>query len=190
VTVRRIFVSSVSASTVRRSSSDLDLDPHFHALFLDGVYRPPHADAPVFRALPRLSTSDVAEVLQTVRARILDRRARGPPQPLCRLVARGRRQARGRGGERDVRVGLLRLRRQEIGVELEEDLSLGDAIVAVDGGSGSRAPVAVTCIAMSPRRAARVAAAARRQPGNDRAGGGDRQQRGERASRRTAPSSR
>src|SRR5262249_39460306 len=41
------------------------------ALFLDGVYRPPHGDAPVFCALPRLSTSDVADVLQTVRVPIL-----------------------------------------------------------------------------------------------------------------------
>lgn len=56
---------------VQRSSSDLKLNPHVHALFLDGVYRPPHGDAPVFCALPRLSTSGVADVLQTVRVPIL-----------------------------------------------------------------------------------------------------------------------
>jgi hypothetical protein len=56
---------------VQLRSSDLKLNPHFHALFLDGAYRPAHGDAPVFCPLPRLSTSDVADVLETVRVRIL-----------------------------------------------------------------------------------------------------------------------
>jgi hypothetical protein len=89
--VGRIFVSSVlgfyrrrlagaeakgsgksgAVVVVQRSSSDLKLNPHFHALFLDGAYRPAPGDAPVFSGLPRLSTSDVADVLQTVRARVV-----------------------------------------------------------------------------------------------------------------------
>src|SRR5262249_54329324 len=89
--VGRIFVSSVlgfyrrrlggdeakghgmggAVVVVQRSSSDLKLNPHFHAVFLDGVYRSAARDGPVFAALPRLSTSDVADVLQTVRVRII-----------------------------------------------------------------------------------------------------------------------
>jgi hypothetical protein len=58
---------------VQRASSDLKLNPHLHAVFLDGVYAPGAAeeDAPLFRALPRLSTSEVADALQVARARIL-----------------------------------------------------------------------------------------------------------------------
>jgi hypothetical protein len=50
---------------------DLKLNPHFHALLLDGVFRSAEGAIPVFTALPRLSTSDVANVLQTVRTWIL-----------------------------------------------------------------------------------------------------------------------
>ena len=65
---------------VQRASSDLKLNPHLHVVFLDGVYDPgksPEGDTAtlggglVFRALPHLSTTDVADVLQIARARIL-----------------------------------------------------------------------------------------------------------------------
>jgi hypothetical protein len=56
---------------VQRASSDLKLNPHLHAVFLDGVYVPSSDGATEFRALPRLSTTDVADALQVARARIL-----------------------------------------------------------------------------------------------------------------------
>jgi hypothetical protein len=57
--------------TVQRASSDLKLNPHLHAVFLDGVYAATSDESLEFRALPRLSTTDVADVLQIARARIL-----------------------------------------------------------------------------------------------------------------------
>ena len=104
--VGRIFVSSVlgfyrrrlaggeakgggksgAVVVVQRCSSDLKLNPHFHALFLDGVYRSAAGETPVFTALPRLSTSDVADVLQTVCAH----------RPIPRAPGRRRSRPRGR----------------------------------------------------------------------------------------------
>lgn len=43
--------------------------PHLHAVFLDGVHVPGADAVPEFRALPRLSTTDVADALQVARAR-------------------------------------------------------------------------------------------------------------------------
>ena len=56
---------------VQRASSDLKLNPHLHAVFVDGVYAAGSDGNLEFRALPRLSTSDVADALQIARARIL-----------------------------------------------------------------------------------------------------------------------
>jgi hypothetical protein len=56
---------------VQRTSADLKLNPHLHGLFLDGVYTLGSDGSPSFRALPRLSTSEVADVLQVVRVRLL-----------------------------------------------------------------------------------------------------------------------
>jgi hypothetical protein len=56
---------------VQRASSDLKLNPHLHAVFLDGVYAASTDGSLEFRALARLSTSDVADALQIARARIL-----------------------------------------------------------------------------------------------------------------------
>ncbi len=58
---------------MQRSSSDLRLNPHLHGVFLDGVFVMGPEGTPVFGALPRLSTTDAAEVLQTVRARVVRR---------------------------------------------------------------------------------------------------------------------
>jgi hypothetical protein len=49
----------------------LKLNPHLHVVFLDGAYVARPDGQPVFRALPRLSTTGVADVLQVARARIL-----------------------------------------------------------------------------------------------------------------------
>lgn len=56
---------------VQRASSDLKLNPHLHVIFLDGVYVATADGSPVFRPLPRLSTTDVADALQIARVRIL-----------------------------------------------------------------------------------------------------------------------
>jgi len=56
---------------VQRAFSDLKLNPHLHVVFLDGVYTATTEGGLVFRALPHLSTTDVADVLQITRARIL-----------------------------------------------------------------------------------------------------------------------
>jgi hypothetical protein len=60
---------------LQRSSSDLKLNPHIHALFLDGVYREMDAskDADqrlLFEALPHLSTREVSSVLERATKRM------------------------------------------------------------------------------------------------------------------------
>ena len=58
-------------NTVQRASSDLRLAPHFHAIALDGVYTEGARGELAFHALPRLRTDEVADVLQTVRIRVV-----------------------------------------------------------------------------------------------------------------------
>jgi hypothetical protein len=58
-------------TVVQRTSSDLKLNPHLHAVFLDGVFVLNGEGRPVFHPLPRLSTSEVADLLQVVRVRVL-----------------------------------------------------------------------------------------------------------------------
>jgi hypothetical protein len=60
---------------VQRASSDLRLNPHFHAVFLDGVFTDGEGK-PTFHELPRLRADEVADVLQVVRVRILRHLAR------------------------------------------------------------------------------------------------------------------
>ena len=57
---------------VQRTSSDLKLNPHVHAVFLDGVYRDKKEDGEEleFRALAHLTTRDVATVLERTRDRM------------------------------------------------------------------------------------------------------------------------
>jgi len=94
--VHRIFTDTVSAwyrrnhpegktgavTVIQRASSDLRLNPHFHTLFLDGVYLPSQAGnasdsvasdgkAPTFTAAPTPSQEDVESVVQRARKRIL-----------------------------------------------------------------------------------------------------------------------
>ena len=54
---------------VQRTSSDLRLNPHVHAVLLDGGYVV-EGERVVFHALPRLSTRAVAEVLEDASARM------------------------------------------------------------------------------------------------------------------------
>lgn len=62
---------SGSVTVVQRVSSDLRLNPHWHAVLLDGVFRAGADGKPEFVALPRLTTNDVADLLQVIRARIM-----------------------------------------------------------------------------------------------------------------------
>ena len=57
-------------TVVQRTSSDLRCNPHVHAIFVDGVFV---ADGgrPTFHALPHLSDTGVADVLQIARTRII-----------------------------------------------------------------------------------------------------------------------
>ncbi len=55
---------------VQRTSSDLRLNPHVHAVFLDGVHHEDDQGEVKFHALPRLETEDVASVLKDAARRI------------------------------------------------------------------------------------------------------------------------
>ena len=55
---------------VQRTSSDLKLNPHVHAVFLDGAYRD-KGDELDFRAARHLSTRDVGAVLERTRDRMV-----------------------------------------------------------------------------------------------------------------------
>jgi hypothetical protein len=61
---------------VQRTSSDLRLNPHVHAVFLDGVHDEAPSGEVAFRALPRLATEDVASVLEDAARRITRHLAR------------------------------------------------------------------------------------------------------------------
>jgi hypothetical protein len=57
---------------VQRFGGSLNLNVHFHALVLDGVFhREAGRERPVFRAARRLSAGDLSDVLAAVRARIV-----------------------------------------------------------------------------------------------------------------------
>ena len=56
---------------VQRSSSDLRLNPHWHVILLDGVFAPDPQGALVFHPLPSLDDSDLADLLQVIRVRVL-----------------------------------------------------------------------------------------------------------------------
>ena len=54
-----------------RTNSDFKLNPHLHVIGLDGVFAEEPEGPPTFVPLPALSNADVAEVLATLRARML-----------------------------------------------------------------------------------------------------------------------
>ena len=62
---------SGAVTVVQRCSSDLRLNPHWHSLVLDGVFVPVDGDKLEFYALRSLSNMAVAELLHTIRARVL-----------------------------------------------------------------------------------------------------------------------
>jgi hypothetical protein len=58
-------------TVIQRSSGDMRLNPHLHVVALDGVYVAGPDGQPVFRALGRLKTDEVADVVQITKARVL-----------------------------------------------------------------------------------------------------------------------
>jgi hypothetical protein len=56
---------------IQRSSGDMRLNPHLHVVALDGAYIAGPDGKPVFRALGRLKTDEVADVVQITKARVL-----------------------------------------------------------------------------------------------------------------------
>jgi hypothetical protein len=59
-------------TVIQRASSDLRCNPHFHTLFLDGVYRPDERGGPpTFHATPPPSQADVAAVVLRASKRIV-----------------------------------------------------------------------------------------------------------------------
>jgi hypothetical protein len=64
-----------AVTVVQRTSADLRLNPHYHAIVLDGVFAPgepgEHGRAPVFHALPSLTNDEVADLLRVIRVRVL-----------------------------------------------------------------------------------------------------------------------
>jgi hypothetical protein len=62
---------SGSITVIQRLQSDLRLNPHCHAILLDGVFAPTRNGALDFHLLPSLSTAELAELLQGVRVRVL-----------------------------------------------------------------------------------------------------------------------
>jgi|SRR5450631_1241696 len=63
-------------AVIQRSSGDMRLNPHLHVVALDGVYIASPDGQPVFRALGRLKTDEVADVVQITKARVLKALAR------------------------------------------------------------------------------------------------------------------
>jgi hypothetical protein len=62
---------SGAVTVVQRVSADLRLNPHLHAILLDGVFAPAEG-ALLFHPLPSLDTDEVADLLQVIRVRVLD----------------------------------------------------------------------------------------------------------------------
>jgi len=58
---------SGAVTIVQRSNADLRLNPHLHAIVLDGVFAPDTGGELVFHPLPALCTSDLADLLQVIR---------------------------------------------------------------------------------------------------------------------------
>jgi Putative transposase/Transposase zinc-binding domain len=62
---------SGAVTVVQRVSSDLRLQPHYHAILLDGVFAPDGDGTLRFHPLPPLSTPQVTDLMQAVVARVV-----------------------------------------------------------------------------------------------------------------------
>jgi hypothetical protein len=59
-----------AVTVIQRFNSALDIAPHFHTLFMDGIYSFPSAGKPIFHPLPSPSDEDVAHVAAAVFRRV------------------------------------------------------------------------------------------------------------------------
>jgi hypothetical protein len=62
---------SGAVSVVQRASADLRLNPHWHAILLDGVFAPDGQGALVFHPLRNLDNGQLADLLQVIRVRVV-----------------------------------------------------------------------------------------------------------------------
>ena len=69
--VAGVVGQSGAVSVVQRVDSDLRLNPHLHVILLDGVFAAEQG-SPVFHPLSRLDDSDLADLLQVIRVRLLN----------------------------------------------------------------------------------------------------------------------
>jgi hypothetical protein len=76
-----------AVTVIQRFNSALDLAPHFHSLFLDGVYTFPPGRKPIFHPVPSPTDDDIASVAAAVFRRV-ERRLQGrdPAAPQCDFV--------------------------------------------------------------------------------------------------------
>jgi hypothetical protein len=58
-------------TVIQRSSGDMRLNPHLHVVALDGAYVAGPDGQPALRELDRLKTSEVADVFQITKVRVL-----------------------------------------------------------------------------------------------------------------------
>jgi hypothetical protein len=72
---RRRKLQSGTLTVVQRTSSDLRLNRHLHIVAVDGVFAQEPEGPPRFVQLPRLASVDVAELLATIRRRVVRRLA-------------------------------------------------------------------------------------------------------------------
>jgi hypothetical protein len=69
---RRRKLQSGTVTAVQRVNSDFKLNPHLHIVAIDGVFVEQLDGAPPeFRQLPHLSSSEVADLITTIRIRLL-----------------------------------------------------------------------------------------------------------------------
>jgi hypothetical protein len=68
--VRRPSSFSGSVTLAQRFGSSLNLNPHFHVLFLDGVYVD-NDDTPSFLPAPNLTDDDVSKIVETTAHRVI-----------------------------------------------------------------------------------------------------------------------
>jgi hypothetical protein len=68
---KNIKGQSRAVSVVQRVSSDLRLNPHQHAIMVDGVFSA-NSDSVVFHPLGRLDGSDISDLLQVIRVRVVN----------------------------------------------------------------------------------------------------------------------
>ena len=59
-----------AVTLIQRFGSALNLNIHFHMIFLDGVYLPVEGAAPVFRHVPSPTGTELQELVRQIAARI------------------------------------------------------------------------------------------------------------------------